>query len=556
MKTIFSWLGAAMLLFSSELSSQAIFQSYYQWSNIINVDHGSYRKVKTWMNGTTPMYFAVGGANNPANTNAMATFSCVDGSTGAMVFTKIISSPFPVTQTFEAVALAITDDTPTPSIAVLCNYNNGSGKTQVLLYKFQSNGLLSACVNLGEGIGADVVYNTDVDCFDVLSEVTTPSGTDFEIAIIDQYSLTVLFSNTYNWGAQDKPAALVIDNGDIVAAGYTEVGADRQIFMVRTSAYAYLMWAQAFGLANRRETISDVVYYLNTDSQFRYGFCGWDESTDQAFVGDVSVLGPTYGYKERYITTVNSASKKTHAKSLARSENNIYVCGLYENNAPFIAMFSKNANLSPLNFRIYDDGEDVKEELFDIHYEFGQPDVVSVGYQKRSAVWNGSPANQNYSWIMDMTKTGFATCKTSAGAGTVLYSETQAYGLATEAASDTGTLFTGYANPTFFVSLDNCVTPARLMGPGEEENEAVQSISALYPNPGNGIFYLDGVFDEDKTGLLRVTDISGRLLCEEKLIAGNTKQTIDLTDLPDGIYVWSVLIDGEQVRCEKIVIVR
>lgn len=555
MKTILSWLGAAMLLFSSTAHSQAIFQSYYNWANILNVDHGPYKKVRTWMNGNVPMYFAVGGANNPQGTNPMATLSCIDGSTGSMVFTKIISSPFEVTQTFEAVGVAVASNSSSPTIAVLCNYDNGTGKKQCLLYQFQSNGLLTGSLNLGEGTAVDVVYNNYSQAFDVLCEVTNAAGSDYELTGIDVYSFTSLWSKTYNWGAQDKPAALVIDNGDIVAAGNTEVGTDRQIFIVRTTSFGDIYWGQAFGFTNRRETISDIVFYYNTDGQFRYAFCGWDETTDQSFVGDVTIAGPQYGYSERYITSVNGVQKKMKAKSLARNEGNVFVCGLYDNKAPFVAMFLKNSNLTPQNFRFFDDAENVKEELFDIQYEFGMPDVVTVGYQQRNVAWGSSPAGQNYSWIMDMTPTGFATCKTSANAATAFFTGTDPFAICTTGNGDGATGFTGYANPTFFLSLDNCITPSRLMAPGEDE-PATPAVASLYPNPGNGNFYLEGVFDENKNSVLHITDLSGRTVRETQLIAGTTKQNIDLTDLPDGVYAWTITVEGEIVKTEKLIIVR
>lgn len=559
MKTIFTWLGVAMLLSSIELPAQAIFQSYYQWSNILNVDHGPYKKVKTWMDGSTAKYFAVGGANNPAGTNPMATFSLIDGSTGTQIYTKIISSPYTDAQTFEAVSLAISNNAAAPTIAVLCNYVKTNGKTAVLLYQFASNGLLTRTIDLGEGKGVDVIYNpaSGAPAFDVLCEVNTSThaGIDYEITSVDDIYFTVYWSQTYNWGTQDHPAALVIHGGDIVAAGYTEAGTDRQIFMVRVSAFGYLMWAQAFGLPNRRETITDVVYYLNTDSQFRYGFCGFDQSTGNGLVGDVSVIGPTYGYTERYITGVNAGGEKIIPSAIARNETNIYVCGSVDGDTPFIAMFSKNANITPLNISLYDDGEDIKEALLDIHYEFGQPNVVSVGYERRSVAWGTSPANQDYSWIMNIGVNGRANCRTAATQTTVLYNATEEYGQATENLGDGATEITGYANPTFYVSLDNCVTPARLAGPGSEEPEGT-NLSALYPNPGDGIFYLDGAIDESKTALLRITDMTGRLICEKQLVAGTTKQTIDLSDLPDGAYAWSVIINGESIRSEKLIIVR
>ncbi|MGL4598868.1 MAG: T9SS type A sorting domain-containing protein [Bacteroidia bacterium] len=554
MKTLFSWLGGALLFATSQLNAQAIFQSYYQWNNIINVDHGSFKKVKTWMNGTTANYFAVGGANNPTENNPMATLSRIDGSTGNMVFTKIITTPFAVTQTFEAVSVAISDNAVSPIIAVLCNHDNGTGKRQSMLYKFDSNGTLQGAVYLDEGTGVDVVYNPQATAFNVLCEVPVGSGSDFEITSINPFFLTTNWVSRFNWAAFDKPTSLVIDNGDIVAAGSTFNGFDRQILMVVTTGGGQLVWGQAFGLLNRHEVISDVVFYVNAENQFRYGFCGSDEGTGQALIGDVSAGGPQFGFTERYITSVNSIQEKMHANAIARTNTSIFICGAFDGGSPFIASFSKNANLTPLNFRFFDDGETVPEGLLDIQFEPNQTRIVSVGYQQRNVAWNGSPANQNYSWLMTLSQTGAANCRIAANAATSLFSGTTAAALVSTAASASGLTFTGYANPTFVSSLNNCITPARMINPDAEEEESTISFSALYPNPGTGIFYLDGVVDEIQKASIQISDMSGRLVYEQQLTAGTTKQSIDLSNLPNGVYLYSLIVNGERQQTDRLIL--
>jgi hypothetical protein len=555
MKKIISWLGISLLALSTELPAQAIFQSYYQWINILNVDHGPYKKVRTWQNGSTPIYFAVGGATDPSTNGDMATFSSIDGSTGAMLFTKIITQPFPTTQTFEATGVAVADNFSTALVAVLCNHTDNTGLTQALLYEFDVSGTLVGAVNLGAGTGVDVVYNSSASAFDVLCEVNGTNGTDFELTGVNAFGFFPLWTTTYNWGAQDKPAALVIDNGEIVADGYTTVGTDRQILMVRTTAFGQLVWGQAFGLANRSETITDVVFYVNQEGQFRYGFCGWDDLTDQGLIGDVAISGPQDGYSERYITSINTQQKQIHINAIARSDNNIFACGMYNKRSPFIATFIKNANLRPLSLHLFDDQESAPEELLDIQANLGQTNVVSVGYQQRSVAWNSSPANQRYSWIMTTTTSGVSTCQTAAIEGSTLLSGSNPQQFVSTGNGTTVGNFTGFSNPTFFTSLDNCITPSRLAAPGSTTAEP-ERFSSLYPNPGSGIFYLDGAIAEDEKALLRITDLSGRVVDEYQLVAGTTQQTIDLTGLANGIYSWSIILNDNPVRSEKLIIAR
>lgn len=556
MKKLLFGIGTLMLLSGSELPAQAIFQSYYQWSNALNADHGHYNKVKTWMDGANPVYYAVGGAVNPANTVHLGILSCFDGTTGNMIFTKTITPPFHATADFEAVSLAFSTFPPDPTIAVLCTHTNTSGVKQAVLYHFDMAGNVLAAVNLGAGTGVDVAYNPAGPAFfDVLCEVNGTVGTDFELSGVDLFGFVVTWEQTYNWGEKDKPTSITIDNGKIVAAGYTEIGGDRQILMIRTDFVGTLHWGMPFGLPNRDETVSDIVFYFNLDNQFRYGFCGWDELTGQTLVGDVNVNGPQFGYTERYITTVDGIAYKTlHANAIARSDNSIFICGETNRNAPFIASFTKNANLTPQNFNFHDDGEDVPEGLLDITCELGATAVVaSVGYQQRSVAWGTSPPNQDYSWILTTTTLDASNCGIPADETTVLYtSEEHVQWVTTGPASNIGP-FTGFANETNYTSLDNCITPARLAA---DKAKPGDRFFKLYPNPGNGLFYLDGTVAENENVFIVITDLQGRNIATQQLAPDVTQQKIVLDDLANGIYSWSVLLNGATLQSDKLIIAR
>lgn len=546
MKKIIIGLGLALLIPSAVLQAQSLFQRYYQWLNILNVDHGTYNKVKTRMNGTTAFYYAVGSATNPQNGNWHGTLSCIDGSTGNLVYSKIITPPFTPTQRFEVVSLAISESA-TPTLALLCNHRNTTGVNKTVLIKTDLNGVVLGALDLGNGKGVDVIYNPSIFGYVVLSEVTTAGNSDFELTGVDEIGFTQVWARTFNWGQFDIPAALVIDNGDVVAAGTSVGSSDRQILMVKTDAVGNFMWGQAFGSPSHSEVITDVVFYLNAENQFRYGFSGYDSNTQQALVGDVSAGGPQFGYTERYITSVNNQAAASIASAIARTSNTVYICGMF-NNRTFIASYSKNANLTPLNFRFYDDGEDVPEELKDIHFNLGQPNVVSVGYQQRSVAWNGSPAGQNYSWIVTLTPNGASNCRTSASAlHNLITGTTPAATLSSGNGASAGN-FQAFINSTFSAQLDNCVTPARLAA----DETSVQS--TVYPNPGNGLFYINTDSEESMNLLLRITDVNGRTVHEQQLQPGLKQQLIDITALADGIYFWTLSSNNEKLRSDKLII--
>ncbi len=62
----------------------------------------------------------------------------------------------------------------------------------------------------------------------------------------------------------------------------------------------------------------------------------------------------------------------------------------------------------------------------------------------------------------------------------------------------------------------------------------------MYPNPNDGSFYLD----VNSGSGITVTDILGKIILEEKLIAGKNK--IDLRNEPLGIYFVKVVNQNSQ----------
>jgi hypothetical protein len=389
----------------------------------------------------------------------------------------------------------------------------------------------------------------------VLCQVVNGFGTDFEITGVDEMTLTVLFNRTYNFTQFDKPTAMTIDNGDIICAGYSEGSGDRQILMVRTGPSGVVFWGQAFGFTNRREIITDVLYYQTNDGFYRYGYCGYDESNNRALIGDVSPNGPQFGFSQRYVTSVDGQQRQTRATAMAKTDNSIFVCGMVDDVSPFIATYSKDLNLTHLNFRFHDDNEGSREELSDIYWNFGQPRVVAVGLQRLDVPWNSSPAGQDYSWIMTQTPVAFGGCRRSANALTSLFTGSTPVAIIPSGAGASGSAFTPFANQTFFTWADNCTQSMRLGAPAETAAApAAEKVSAMFPNPGSDVMSFDATLAEGESATLRIVDLGGRVVHEQQLNAGAIRQLVNVEALADGAYCWSVTINGETVRSDRMII--
>jgi len=93
----------------------------------------------------------------------------------------------------------------------------------------------------------------------------------------------------------------------------------------------------------------------------------------------------------------------------------------------------------------------------------------------------------------------------------------------------------------------------------EKENGMVNEaafVSKLYPNPNNGRMQLDYRLEEGQQGILQVFDITGKLLRDYRLTAGNNSLYINEEQLDNGIYSYRVLIDEAVILNDKLVIVK
>lgn len=72
----------------------------------------------------------------------------------------------------------------------------------------------------------------------------------------------------------------------------------------------------------------------------------------------------------------------------------------------------------------------------------------------------------------------------------------------------------------------------------------------IYPNPVKGALIIDNN-SELKSGKVRITDVSGRLIYQQKI--KNLKTEVNIVSFPMGIYFVSVEDNGKIIKTEKIV---
>jgi hypothetical protein len=107
---------------------------------------------------------------------------------------------------------------------------------------------------------------------------------------------------------------------------------------------------------------------------------------------------------------------------------------------------------------------------------------------------------------------------------------------------------------------DSCVvlSTARMQQPESEQAPAVKSSGncKVYPNPNDGNMTLEYEAQENQSGEFAIFDMTGRQVATYQLLPGNNRMEINLTGLSTGMYFYKMVLDGQVVKSDKLIINR
>jgi hypothetical protein len=87
-----------------------------------------------------------------------------------------------------------------------------------------------------------------------------------------------------------------------------------------------------------------------------------------------------------------------------------------------------------------------------------------------------------------------------------------------------------------------------------ESRGTTPSLSAAYPNPANGTFSLDYQLPQSLTGSVILCTLAGSVVKEQLIFVAAGKVTINTGDLVDGVYLYSLKVNGTTFRIRKVII--
>lgn len=81
------------------------------------------------------------------------------------------------------------------------------------------------------------------------------------------------------------------------------------------------------------------------------------------------------------------------------------------------------------------------------------------------------------------------------------------------------------------------------------------SVSNIYPNPATNYVSMD--YDlprEIETASVKIVNLLGSVIKEQQIEAGTGKLTLDISDINDGIYFYSLTVNGDIYNTKKLII--
>jgi hypothetical protein len=78
----------------------------------------------------------------------------------------------------------------------------------------------------------------------------------------------------------------------------------------------------------------------------------------------------------------------------------------------------------------------------------------------------------------------------------------------------------------------------------------------LYPNPNNGTMLLDYKINQGDKGMIKIYDLTGKLMFSYELNANTDQMQINNADLNNGIYMYDIIVNNKTVKTDKLVIIK
>ncbi len=442
---------------------------------------------------------------------------------------------------------------------------------QSVLIRTDEEGKVLWKTEVGNEEAAALAYDHHLNRFLVLQRSTlgasaSSTNADLQLIAIDASTGTILFTRNYDGfeKSDDQPAAIVYDAPEksylLVGTSRikTIIGSEVQLMLTRTTNTGSLIYTRTIGYFGVAHTAIDATLLPN-------GF-----NTQIAIGGTISGVldGNRYDRQPAYTIVdartgsradVNVIEKYFDLKGITflPAASSLAVVG---NNPLSPKAMGVEANLFAIDPTdpamlglVHSYNIPFSTSLFNnINKGADEMSLVSVGSHKFPLPWAGSPAGLNYNWLTTADAMGNGKCDVP---DTLSVFDFPAPSLASAV---TSVLF--FKTPIRLEEieqeenlLDGCDLPFRMA-------QAVTPASSsadfrLYPNPANEAVTIEYSVAQNDNAILTIIDMTGRVISSQQLLSGDhMTTTVNTSDIASGAYFSDLLVNGQSVMKNKLVV--
>jgi len=358
-----------------------------------------------------------------------------------------------------------------------------------------------------------------------------------------RYNGTVAWTKVFGGSNLDKAYDIqTTTDGGYIVTGETKSFGNGQsdVYLLKLNSNGTLAWSKTYGTP-----VNDIGYSVKQILGGGYIITGYTQMNDLLLNKKNIYLIQTDGSGNKVWSYAYGGSDDEEGRSVVQLSDSSYaICGMTKsygagNDDAYLLKTSKTGTLSW--GQTY--GKDSIDRCFCLLR------TADPGYLLTGQTYSfGSGKSDVY--VVKTSNSGVSGCHE--GSGGVRYTVIDSV-ISGGSSSTGGALLTGGTlnSPTTLVDTicNNCDPLLRFEGSNNFQ-DALEPFAYIYPNPASSILNIDVINVEFSTSLIRIFDISGKLVLQET--KDGTIISIDISALIGGVYIAKIQ-NGEKFLYEKFI---
>ncbi len=442
----------------------------------------------------------------------------------------------------------------------LLAYTN-SAPGQSVLIRTDAAGNLIWRVSVGRQESGSLAYDPDMNRFLVLTRTLLGGNSNLQLVVIDAGTGAIDFTRNYSGmsGSDDQPARVLYDpfrhdyllTGTSVSRSLAET--DTKLMLVRLTNCGVHVYTRTIG--DRRLAVHALDAGILPD--------GMNSSLIIAAEVSGKMDGVVFHLQPSYTQVDIATGKVGFIRIIDRT---FQIQGVVVAPGPALSIIGHEDlpfGIRSVLFNIEPTDTSQSGMMRIFNYPFSSyrfngisngvdGGLVMTGVHKFQQPWNGSPEFLDYLWLVTADSKGEGLCSSSEPVGVHPRFDLHSHSSQAERREFASTPILVVAYGGDESGLSACDVPFRLA----KTDIKSEAGFLVFPNPASSVFQIQAeLADKDKVEVI-LSDLRGRQLSSQVMSPAEHPATVSVSvsNLPDGVYLIDLHVNGQSLRREKIIV--